>query len=203
MNEGIFDIKQANKLDNPERIRELRPQELLRNIAKIHSGNTCIDFGSGTGTFTLTMAELVGSKGKVYAIDNSPEMLGHIKAKHPPNNLKLIHADVKRTSLDSQIANICLLAFILHEVQEPKILVAEAFRLLRANGSLVVVEWKSDLDSPGPPRKARIPQEQITRLFSQVGLSSIQYIDWSKNHYAVVGNKKVAAVGFEPTTKGL
>ena len=189
MNEGIFDIKQAKKLDNPERIRELRPQELLRDIAQIHSGNTCIDFGSGTGIFALPMAELVGSKGKVYAIDNSIEMLGHIRVKHPPNNLNLLHADVKKTGLDSQIANTCFLAFILHEIRGPRNLIAEAFRILKADGRLVVVEWKADLDSPGPPRKARIPQEQITRLCSEAGLTSLKYIDWSKNHYVVIGKK--------------
>jgi ubiquinone/menaquinone biosynthesis C-methylase UbiE len=202
MNEGIFDIKQANKLENTRRIRDLRPRELLRDVARIGHGNTCVDFGSGTGIFSLPMAELVGNEGKVYAIDNSLEMLAHIRAKNPPNNLKLLHADAKRTGLDSSIADLCLLAFILHEIKEPDNLISEAFRLLKSDGSLVAVEWKAEFDSPGPPRKIRISQEQIKRLFSQVGLTVVRYIDWSQNHYVALG-KKVAAAGFEPATKGL
>lgn len=189
MDGGIFDIKQAHKLDNPGRVKDLRPQELLKNLAGISSGNICVDFGSGTGIFALPMAELVGSKGKVYAIDNSLEMLAHLRAKIPPNNLTLLHSEVGRTGLDSQIADICLLAFILHEIKEPGNLIAEAFRLLKSAGRLVIVEWKADLDSPGPPRKIRIPKEQIMRLFSQTGLTLVRYIDWSQNYYVAVGNK--------------
>jgi ubiquinone/menaquinone biosynthesis C-methylase UbiE len=189
MSEGCFDIRQANKLDSPGRIKDLRPQELLKEMARIDFGNTCVDFGSGTGIFALPMAELVGSNGKVYAVDHSPEMLGHIRAKNPPNNLTLFHADVGSTGLDDGIADICLLAFILHEVKEPGNVVAEAFRLLKAAGRLVVVEWKADLDTPGPPRKVRISHEQITRLFTQIGLTSPRYLDWSQNHYVAIGTK--------------
>ena len=190
MNEGIFDTKKAYKLDNPERIRDLRPRELLRDVAKIGHGNTCVDFGSGTGIFALPMAELVGNEGEVYAIDNSLEMLAHIRTKNPPNNLKLLHSDVEHTGLDSRIADICLLAFVLHEVKEPGNLIAEAFRLLKSNGRLVAVEWKAEFDSPGPPQKIRISQEQIKRLFSQVGLTAVHYIDWSQNHYVAIGKNR-------------
>jgi ubiquinone/menaquinone biosynthesis C-methylase UbiE len=190
MDEHIFDVKHASKLDDPARLIELRPQELLRDVAGIASGDTCIDFGSGTGIFAIPMAELAGKKGKVYAIDNSLEMLAHIRAKNPPVNLTLIQKDVKRTGLNSQIADICVLVFILHEVKESGELIAEAFRLLKPDGRLVIVEWKSDLDSPGPPRKSRISKEQIERLFGQTGLTLESYLDWSQNHYVVVGKQK-------------
>ena len=190
MTEGIFDVKNAHKLDNPGRVRDLRPQELLRDVAGIENGNTCIDFGSGTGMFALPMAELVGNKGKVYAVDNSAEMQARIQKKNPPPNLILLPDDVVRTGLNSQIADICLLAFILHEIKEHGNLIAEAFRLLKSNGRLVIVEWKADLDSPGPPRKIRISQEQIVQLLGQNGLTLASYIDWSPNHYVALGKKK-------------
>ena len=93
--------------------------------------------------FALPMAELVGSKGRVYAVDNSEQMLTHIKSKNPPANLILINSDVKRTGLNNQIANMCLLAFILHEVKEPSGVIDEAFRLLKSDGKLIIVEWKA------------------------------------------------------------
>jgi len=189
MDEGIFNIKRAHKLDNPGRVKELRPQELLMKVVKITNGNTCVDFGSGTGMFALPMAELVGSKGRIYAIDKSVEMLAYIRAKDPPMNLTLIHGDVERTGLNSQIADICLLSSVLHEIKEPGNLIAEASRLLKSGGRLVIVEWKADLDSPGPPRKRRISKEQIMQLFSQNCLTLESYIDWSSKRYVAVGNK--------------
>ncbi len=196
MNEGIFDIRQAHKLDSPARIKELKPINLLKEVAGIGDGYTCVDFGSGTGMFALPMAELVGAKGKVYAIDNSDTMLSHIRAKKPPLNLMLINSDVDRTGLNDSMADTCLLAFILHEVKKPDNLIAEAFRLLKPGGSVVIVEWKADLDSPGPPRKKRISRKQIEQLFGQVGLAMISYIEWTDNNYVIIGNKQRSGSGW-------
>ncbi|MFC1942750.1 class I SAM-dependent methyltransferase [Chloroflexota bacterium] len=186
----MFDVRQAHKLDNPGRISELKPRELLKNAAGLTSGMTCIDFGSGTGTFSLPMIDLVGDEGKVFAVDNSAEMLAHIRLKKPPQNLVLVNSDATRTGLNDRIADICLLAFILHEVKQPGNLITEASRLLKPDGKLVVVEWKADMDSLGPPRKNRISQEQIKLLFEQVSLIQASYIIWSINHYVAIGEKE-------------
>ena len=131
----------------------------------------------------------MGNEGKVYAVDNSTDMLEHIQAKKPPTNLILVQHHVGQTGLDSQIADLCLLAFILHEVKVPDYVMTEVSRLLKPEGKVLVVEWKADLDSPGPPRNIRITKEQVERLFRQVGLSLIEYIDWSRNHYVAISNK--------------
>jgi len=187
MNGGCFDVSKASKLDSEGRIRELRPYELLKDIAGVAAGMVCVDFGSGTGTFALPLASCVGSEGKVYAVDNSIEMLQHIRAKNPPPNLLLVQRDVKQTGLDSQIADLCLLAFILHEVKHPELLMTEAFRVLKPGARVVVVEWKAELDSPGPPKKIRFTRRKIEQLFKQVGLALVDYIGWTRNHYVAIG----------------
>lgn len=186
MNDGCFDVRKASKLDSEGRIRELKPYELLKDIAGVAAGMVCIDFGSGTGTFALPLASCVGNKGKVYAVDNSIDMLQHIQAKDPPSNLILVQRNVEQTGLDSKIADLCLLAFILHEVKHPNLLMAEAFRVLKPGARVVVVEWKAELDSPGPPQKIRLTKRKIEQLFNQVGLALVDYIDWTRNHYVAI-----------------
>jgi len=83
MTQDHFDIKRAPLLDNEERIKELRPQQLLTQVAGITKGMTCVDLGCGTGTFSLPMAYCIGSEGIIYAVDDSAEMLEHIRAKTP------------------------------------------------------------------------------------------------------------------------
>src|SRR5271157_3483140 len=78
MSNDCFDVKKASKLDSESRINELRPHDLLKDVGGIGGGMVCVDFGSGTGTFSLPMAQLVGTEGKVYAIDKSNDMLEHI-----------------------------------------------------------------------------------------------------------------------------
>lgn len=189
MTEGHFDIRKAAKLDNEGRLKELRPLQLFREVVCIAPGMTCVDLGCGTGTFSFPLALCAGEEGIVYAVDDSDEMLGYLRAKKPPPNLRLIQSDAGHTGLDSQIADFCLLAFVLHEVKQHHILVAEAFRLLKPEGKVAVVEWKPEIDSPGPPRKIRLPREQVKQLFNNAGFTGFKYIDWSKSHYVAVGNK--------------
>ncbi|MEE9528484.1 MAG: class I SAM-dependent methyltransferase [Dehalococcoidia bacterium] len=189
MTEGHFDTKRAPLLDNEERLKELRPLQLLKNVAGITKGMTCVDLGCGTGTFSFPMVLCVGDQGVVYAVDDSEKMLEYIRAKKPPPNLMLVHSDATQTGLGSEIADICLLAFILHEVKRPDSLMAEISRLLKPGGRTLVVEWKADLDSPGPPRKRRLAREHVEELFKQNGFCYFNYLDWSKNHYVATGSK--------------
>lgn len=189
MAEGHFNTKRAPLLDSEGRLEKLRPRELLRDVAGITKGMTCIDLGCGTGTFSFPMVLCVGEEGVVYAVDDSVEMLDIIRAKNPPPNLRIVHRDVAQTGLGSQIADFCLLAFILHEVKQPDVLMAEVFRLLKPECKTLIVEWKADLDSPGPPQSRRLARGHIERLLKQVGFSCFECIDWSNNHYVATGSK--------------
>ncbi len=190
MREGHFDPKIAPVLDSAERIKELKPYQLLKDKAGIKPGWTCIDLGSGTGTFSLRILSCVGDKGTVYAVDDSDEMLGRIKANNPPLNLVLVHGDVSRTGLADNIADFCLMSSILHEVDRPDKLVAEAFRLLKPGGGVLALDWKAELDSPGPPQRRRLSQEKVENLLRQAGFINVEYSDWSRNYYIVLADKK-------------
>jgi ubiquinone/menaquinone biosynthesis C-methylase UbiE len=189
--DGIFDVRRAGMLDSPGRIRDLRPTVMLKEIAGVREGQTCVDLGSGTGVFALPMAGMVGKKGHVYAVDNSDIMMEHIKSKNPPPNLKPVLADVTSTGLPGAVANICLLASILHEVKEPGRLVAEAARLLKPGGRAVVVDYRAEQDSPGPPQRKRISRERLGQLFSEAGLKLLSYREWTETYYVAVGEKSM------------
>jgi ubiquinone/menaquinone biosynthesis C-methylase UbiE len=187
--EGHFDPKIAPVLDSEERLKELRPYELLKDKGSVKPGMICIDLGSGTGTFTFPLLLCVGDKGAVYAVDDSDEMQEYIRSKNPPPNLIFVHSDVLRTGLDDGIADFCLLASILHEVDQPTDLLAEAFRLLKPGGRILDLDWKAELDSPGPPQKRRLSRDRVERLLRQVGFNTLEYFDWSRNYYVVLADK--------------
>jgi len=187
--EGIFDPKHAPMLDADWRVNELQPENLVRDIAGIKTGDTCIDLGSGTGTFAIPMAEAVGRSGRVYAVDNSERMLGMIIAKNPPPQLITIEADVAQIGLGDGIADVCLLAFILHEVQEQDKLIAEAYRLMKPGGRVIILEWRTEADIPMPPKHRRISRDKIEEMFRQVNLALTDYIERTASHYAAIGEK--------------
>ncbi len=182
-----FNIERAPVLENQERLAELRIDKLFSDSVEIKEGMTCVDLGSGTGVFSFALANYVGENGVVYAVDDSNEMLEYIRKKQPPQNMLLIHRDAGDTGLESEIADVCLLAFILHEVNTPDRLVNEAYRLLNPNGKVLIVEWNAEHTPKGPPVDVRITKDKLRQLFNQSGFADFIYIDWSINHYVAVG----------------
>ncbi len=185
---GRFDTSRPGRLNNVERIQELRPVELLKDFAGLNPGMTCVDIGSGTGVFSSRMIEIVGPAGTVFAVDKSVSMLNYLKSLNLPGNLRLVQADASRTGIDSACADMCLAAFILHEVNSPTEILAEAHRLLKPGGMIVVVEWRMDTNH-GPLHHIRISPDKAKALFLQVGFLYEKQADWSLNHYVIAGKK--------------
>src|SRR5207249_8178701 len=63
----------AEWLERPEREKEEQPSK-LHEILKLKAGDAVADIGAGSGYHTFRLAEKVGAKGKVYAVDIQPEM---------------------------------------------------------------------------------------------------------------------------------
>ncbi|RLE07622.1 hypothetical protein DRJ00_07785, partial [Candidatus Aerophobetes bacterium] len=62
------------KASNPKN----KPDQILEAIA-LKPGQSIADIGAGGGYFSLRFAEMVGKKGKVYALDTNPGFLEFIK----------------------------------------------------------------------------------------------------------------------------
>jgi ubiquinone/menaquinone biosynthesis C-methylase UbiE len=73
-------------LDNFIRRMITPPKEKIRKY--VSAGNIVADVGCGPGHFTMSMAEAVGPKGKVYAADSDPKSIQVLKAKSKDNGLQ-------------------------------------------------------------------------------------------------------------------
>ncbi len=188
--EEYFDPKnRALRMGNEERIKALRPNELIKDLAGVTKGMTCIDLGCGPGVLSFTMVLCVGNQGIVYATDSSDEMLEYIRAKNPPGNLTLVQCDASQTGLDSNIADFCLMSLILHDIEQPDTVMAEAFRLLKPEGKALVMELREDSNTPHHPPDILIGRERLERLFKQAGFSCFECTDWSRSCYVATGIK--------------
>jgi ubiquinone/menaquinone biosynthesis C-methylase UbiE len=191
MAEGHFHTRVASRLQREDRVRELRPAELLQTHGHLRQGMTCLDMGCGTGIFSFEMAKIVGDRGLVLAIDDSQKMLEYFQKQNPPANISLVKGDVRHAPVRSGVADFCLLALILHEIVEHKELIMEADRLLKPGGEINIVEWKPNLRSPGPPKHSRIKIDYLRELLSENShFVGFRQEEWSYHHYVVTATKK-------------
>lgn len=79
-------------MDNFIRRMFLSPEKLVSKY--VTPATIVADLGCGSGYFTLPMAKIIGSSGKVYAVDFDPKAIEHLKkkaAKHGYENVIETH----------------------------------------------------------------------------------------------------------------
>jgi ubiquinone/menaquinone biosynthesis C-methylase UbiE len=179
----------AEHLDSEERIRALKPEKLIE-ISGIKAGMTGVDLGCGTGAFALPIMSVLGPAGKLYCIDLSPEAIERFRSKNLPANMDVMVGDAAATKLPGGIADFVLMALLLHEVDRPDKVLAEAYRLLKVGGKALVMEWREDDEHGGPPKNLRIGRQQMERLLRDAGFSGLEYNAYRVAQYAAWGFKK-------------
>ena len=129
-----------------------------------------VEIGSGYGTFTIPAARLI--QGKLYAFDIEDEMIDILNQKiqnKQIDNIRLEKRDIlaHSTALPDNSIDYVMLFNILHH-ESPMEFVDEAYRILKSNGKIGIIHWRSDISTPrGPDLNIRPKPEQITTWFDK------------------------------------
>lgn len=113
------------------------------------TGGVWADFGSGTGAFTLALAELLGPSGKIYSVDKDRGALRTqeraMQTQFPQTTAHYLTADFTQP-LDLPLLDGLVLANTLHfqeyTAQERVIHLLKSY--LRPGGRLILVEYNVD-----------------------------------------------------------
>jgi len=119
---------------------------LLRNgIPK--DGGVWADLGSGTGAFTLALADLLGQTGQIYTVDKDRNALREqeraLRARFPANAVHYIAADFTRR-LDLPLLDGVVMANSLHYVRDKHAMLLLVRGYLQPGGRLILVEYNTD-----------------------------------------------------------
>lgn len=111
------------------------------------TGGTWADFGSGTGAFTLALAECIGPTGHIYSIDKKKGALQQqervMNGRFPQNKVSYITADYTRR-LDLPPLDGIIIANALHFQRRKDGIVQRLHDYLRPGGRLILVEYNVD-----------------------------------------------------------
>jgi ubiquinone/menaquinone biosynthesis C-methylase UbiE len=114
------------------------PRKKILEEVKIKPGSHVLDFGCGSGSYTVVAAKMVGLTGRVYALDIHPlarKMVQNLSAKKKLTNIQTIESDCA-TGLENESMDLVLLCDILHDLSEPDAVLEELHRVLKPNGTL-------------------------------------------------------------------
>lgn len=184
-----FDPRKAARLDDPSRFAYLPPERIVA-LLDLPRGATLVDFGAGTGTFAIRVAQARPDV-TVIALDEQPAMLDRLRAKPEVKSLANLRPVMPEAlaGLRGQ-ADRVLAMNVLHELGDEAL--ASLAALLKPDGFTIFIDWNADVDRPvGPPRDHVYgPREGAARLESR-GFA-VELLDSLPYHYAIRARVRAA-----------
>jgi ubiquinone/menaquinone biosynthesis C-methylase UbiE len=119
-------------------------ENILKRIG-VKRGQSVLDFGCGSGNYSIPAAKAVGERALVYALDEDEEALNQLMSRAKSKGLKnIVRLDASGKSgitLDNESVDVVLLYDILHyyyfsEEADRRQLLREVYRVLKPNGLL-------------------------------------------------------------------
>jgi len=146
----------------------------------------------GRGHFVFPVVRLVGSKGKVYAIDVVKTVLTAIEHEAREQhwfNIVTVWSDLESVGaalVPEHTLDRATLINVLFQVQNHEAVLRETQRLLKPQSSLLVVDWKPESAPFGPNPTTRVPKERIVHLAQGLGFTSTEDFAAGPYHYGLI-----------------
>jgi ubiquinone/menaquinone biosynthesis C-methylase UbiE len=188
-----FDPDKMAKLDSDERRKQLAPGDLLTSMG-LKPGDSFLDSGAGTGFFTFSATVIVGTGGRVVAVDTNSRMIAELNRKKSlagPVPLSVIQSAEYALPVESETMDFALIAFVLHEIEDKARFLIEALRTIKSNGLLGVVEWAKKPMNMGPPLGERLSMDETVSLMAMAGCAIVKQNEAADEHYFAVGRKLI------------
>ena len=126
----------------------------LLETAGIKRGQIVLDFGCGSGTYTIPAAKIVGEQGRVYALDKDKKALDELIQKAKLAGLKNIEridtSGEPRIDLTDESVDVVLLFDVFHsyyfaQADDRKSLLNEIYRVMKPSAFISV--WPKHMES--------------------------------------------------------
>lgn len=153
----------------------LDTQRIVSSIG-VAPGQQVADLGCGSGFFTISLAQAVGEDGVVIAVDIMPEPLESVQTRAEGmglKNVRAIRADLEvlgGTKIPDNSQDLSLLANTMFQSPKKEAMLAEAVRMLKPGGRLVIIEWKKGAKGFGPPDALRTDEDAMRALVTSAGV---------------------------------
>lgn len=153
---------------------------LMRQELQVKPGMVVCDLGCGNGYHTLPLAEMVGAKGKVLAVDAQPEMIEMLRQNIDAKGLKNIEPILGLfydPKLPPNSCDVILLVDVYHEFSHPVEMLAAMRAALKPDGRLALVEFRAEDASVPIKPEHKMTKSQILKEMQANGLELMREFD--------------------------
>ena len=175
-------------LEDPSRDEWQKPDLVVDSLG-LRLGDEVADLGAGSGYFTIRLARVVGSTGKVYAVDIDPKLLEYIdhRAKEEQlDNIQTILADPNDPKLGSNSVDLIFICDVLHHINDRGKYYPLLSRELRPGGRLVNIDFQKRKLPVGPPEEMKIDKKDMIKEVEPQGFQVAREFDFLKYQYFLI-----------------
>ena len=163
-------------LEDPKRDAYQKPHEVLTAL-NIKPGEVIADIGAGSGYFTFRLSHHVGEKGKIYAVDVSPDMVRHVNRRireTDATNVVTILADNDDPLLADRSVNRFFICDVWHHVENQSKYLSLMKKMLKPGGEIVMIDFHKKELPFGPPMQMKIAREDLIKQMEGNGFRLTQ-----------------------------
>ena len=162
-------------LEDPARDAYQRPHEVVTAL-DVKAGEIIADIGSGSGYFTLRLARHVGTGGRVYGVDVSPDMIRHLNGRI--RDAGLLNVSTILASSDDplvpQPVDRFLFVNVWHHVEDQPAYLAHLKRWLKPEGQVVMIDFHKRELPVGPPLEMKIAKDDLLAQMERHGFRLVR-----------------------------
>lgn len=173
-------------------MEEFLDQNQFLNQLDLFPEMIAADFGCGSGGWAIPLAKKL-KEGKVYAIDILEEPLSVLKSRAASErilNLQVARGNVEEKG-GSKVADssmdLVLMTSLLFQAEDKKGVMAEAVRILKKGGKILVIDWLPE--SILGPKEGRISAKEVKEIAKEYDLRAESEFEAGAYHYGLILKK--------------
>jgi ubiquinone/menaquinone biosynthesis C-methylase UbiE len=173
MNENDFQDL-VDRFESEERTEYQQPDLVLDTLGPFE-GLKVMEIGAGTGYFSFRMAD---RGAKVIAADVDDRFQEYIRNKRDSlgiseEDISLRKVPYDDPKLDSAEVDMVLVVNTYHHIENRSDYFSKVLRGLRPGGKLVVIDFKKEKMSVGPPIQMKLNPSQVSRELKAAGFKKV------------------------------
>ncbi len=191
-------------LEDPKRDEWQKPDAVIQ-VLNLQEGQVVADIGAGSGYFTLRLAQAVGQKGRVFAVDVDEGMLGYLHQrldKEKIQNVQVMHVPPHDPLLIDGSLDLAFVCDTYHHLEDRDVYLRKLRKALKPGGRLVIVDFYKKEGIPvGPPLSMRLGEETVKKELQEAGLQVTEKLTFLPYQYILIAEPTTGAPAASPVTQ--